>query len=56
MTQEPKRLMPNVILVDGLPFCATLLAGAALQRFTGIDHQTGRIVSAGDARGAATSW
>ena len=40
LTQEPKRLAKRY-LVDGLPFCATLIAGAAVQRFTGNDQQTG---------------
>ncbi|MGC4031238.1 MAG: WecB/TagA/CpsF family glycosyltransferase [Tepidisphaeraceae bacterium] len=37
LTQEPKRLAKRY-LVDGLPFCATLMAGAVMQRFTGVDY------------------
>lgn len=40
MSQEPKRLAKRY-LVDGLPFCASLMLGAALQRATGgVDHSS----------------
>ena len=42
LVQEPKRLFRRY-LVDGLPFCVSLLAGAAYQRITGTvnDHAAG---------------
>ena len=42
LVQEPKRLFRRY-LIDGLPFCASLLAGAAYQRITGTanDHTAG---------------
>ncbi|HEX8323131.1 MAG TPA: WecB/TagA/CpsF family glycosyltransferase [Tepidisphaeraceae bacterium] len=41
LSQEPKRLAKRY-LVDGLPFCGTLLVGAAIQRITGTaDHHAG---------------